>query len=82
MRTAFEMHFHLPGRIARVELHAHRLHAASRHRLQQFGAQCIVAGTGDEDGIQAEGLEMSGDIERRAAEDAAVRKDIGEDLAE
>ncbi|GAB5604079.1 hypothetical protein TK5_01580 [Sideroxyarcus sp. TK5] len=82
MRTAFELDSHLTGRMTLVTLNAHRLHAAGVHRRQQFGAQCIVAGTGDEDGIQAEGLEVSGDVEGRAAEDAAVREDIGEDLAE
>jgi hypothetical protein len=57
-------------------------HAASRHHVQHLAAQRVVADAGKQHRREPESRQMPGNVERRAAEDRAVGKDVSQDFAE
>ena len=82
MSAFFDMHAHLSGRMVRVELDAERVQSLLVHCMHDLLAQGVLPQAGDHDGMQAEGLEMAGHVEGRAAQNCSIRKNIGQHFAE
>ena len=76
------MDHNLAGGMDGVGLHAAGVHAQITHASQQLVAQGIIAGPADQYRVQAKGLQVTGDIERRPAEHPPVRKHVDQYFTE
>ena len=82
MALCVEGHLGHAGAQCRVAGDQAGAHARARHRRQGLGPQFVGAHRGDEAAGTPELGEVIGDIERRPAEEAAVRQQVPQHLAE